>query len=320
MPPQREWFEKDYYATLGIAPTASEKEITRAYRKLAKANHPDANPGDAAAEERFKDASAAYDVLGDEAKRKEYDEVREMVAAGVAGPGFGRPGPGAGGFGAGGFGDGRTIFVDGDAGDLGDLFGGLFGGGARGGRGRRRANVPFPGPDLETELSLDFLEAVHGVMRELSFDGRTVKVRIPAGVSDGQRIRVKGRGGPGENGGPPGDLYVVVRVRPHPIFGRKGDADLTITVPVTFPEAALGGQARVPTLTDPVTVKIPAGTQSGTTVKVRGRGIEKKKGSPGDLLVTFEVAVPKKLSAEERKAVENVRDVLTGDPREHLEV
>jgi molecular chaperone DnaJ len=238
-----------------------------------------------------------------------------MVASGVAGPGFGRPGFGPGDFGPG-FEGGRTIFVDdlGDVGDFGDLFGGLFGRG-----GGRRARGPRPGPDLETELSLDFLEAAHGVMRELSFDGRTVKVRIPAGVADGQRIRVKGRGGPGAEGGPPGDLYVVVRVRPHPLFGRKGDDDLTITVPVTFPEAALGGQARVPTLGEPVTVKIPPGTQSGKTVRVRGRGIERTTGSPGDLLVTFEVAVPQKLSAEERKAIEALRDVLGGNPREHLE-
>jgi len=319
MAPQREWFEKDYYAALGVPDTASEKDITRAYRKLAKQNHPDANPGDAAAEERFKEASAAHDVLGDAEMRKEYDEVREMVASGVAGPGFGRPGHGPG-YGPGpGFEGGRTIFVDdlGDAGGLGDLFGGLFG---RTGRSRGRADVPFPGPDLETELSLDFMEAVHGVMKELSFEGRTVKVRIPTGVRDGQRIRVKGRGGPGINGGPPGDLYVVVRVLPHPVFGRKSDDDLTVAVPITFVEAALGAQARVPTLTDPVTVKVPPGTQSGKTVRVRGRGIEKTKGAPGDLLVTFEVAVPTHLDAEERKAVEALGAVLADNPREDLGV
>jgi molecular chaperone DnaJ len=293
MPPQREWFEKNYYEVLGVPESAPEKDISRAYRKLAKQYHPDTNQGDAAAEERFKDVSAAYDVLGDAARRKEYDEVRQMVASGVAGPGYGRPGSGPGGFPGGfgpGFEGGRTIYVDdlNDVGDLGDLFGGLFGRG-------RRARGPRPGPDLETELSLDFLESAHGVMRELSFDGRTVKVRIPAGVADGQRIRVKGRGGPGVEGGPPGDLYVVVRVRPHPVFGRKGDDDLTVTVPITFAEAALGGQARVPTLGEPVTVKIPPGTQSGKTVRVRGRGIERTPGSPGALLVTFEVAVPQKL-------------------------
>jgi len=315
--PQREWFEKDYYAVLGVPPTASEKDIARAYRKLAKQYHPDANPGDKEAEERFKDVSAAYEVLDDSERRKEYDQVREMVASGVAGPGFGRPGSGPGGFG-----DGRTIFVDdvGDLGDFGDIFGGLFGRGGRGGGRRARADMPMRGPDYETEITLDFMEAVHGVMRELSFDDRNVKVRIPPGVADGQRIRVKGRGGPGENGGPPGDLYVVVRVRPHPIFGRKGDDDLTVTVPITFAEAALGGTARVPTLTEPVTVKIPPGTQGGKTVRVRGRGIEKTRGSPGDLLVTFEVVVPEKLSEAERKAVEALGDTLKANPREHLGV
>jgi molecular chaperone DnaJ len=183
-----------------------------------------------------------------------------------------------------------------------------------------RADMPFPGPDYETEITLDFMEAVHGVMRELSFDGRSVKVRVPPGVADGQRIRVKGRGGPGENGGPPGDLYVVVRVRTHPVFGRRGEDDLTVTVPITFAEAALGGTARVPTLTEPVTVRIPSGTQSGKTVRVRGRGIERTKGSPGDLLVTFEVVVPEKLSPEERKAVEALGDTLKANPREHLGV
>lgn len=317
MAPQREWFEKDYYAVLGVPPTASEKDIARAYRKLAKQYHPDANPGDKEAEERFKDVSAAYEVLDDSERRKEYDQVREMVASGVAGPGFGRPGSGPGGFG-----DGRTIFVDdvGDLGDFGDIFGGLFGRGGRGGGRRARADMPMRGPDYETEITLDFMEAVHGVMRELSFDDRNVKVRIPPGVADGQRIRVKGRGGPGENGGPPGDLYVVVRVRPHPIFGRKGDDDLTVTVPITFAEAALGGTARVPTLTEPVTVKIPPGTQGGKTVRVRGRGIEKTRGSPGDLLVTFEVVVPEKLSEAERKAVEALGDTLKANPREHLGV
>ncbi|MBA2326163.1 MAG: DnaJ domain-containing protein [Actinobacteria bacterium] len=317
MAPQREWFEKDYYAVLGVPLTASEKDIARAYRKLAKQYHPDANPGDKEAEERFKDVSAAYEVLDDPERRKEYDQVREMVASGVAGPGFGRPGSGPGGFG-----DGRTIFVDdvGDLGDFGDIFGGLFGRGGRGGGRRARADMPMRGPDYETEITLDFMEAVHGVMRELSFDDRNVKVRIPPGVADGQRIRVKGRGGPGENGGPPGDLYVVVRVRPHPIFGRKGDDDLTVTVPITFAEAALGGTARVPTLTEPVTVKIPPGTQSGKTVRVRGRGIEKTKGSPGDLLVTFEVVVPEKLSEAERKAVAALGDTLKANPREHLGV
>lgn len=374
MAPQREWFEKDYYAVLGVGKDASEKEITRAYRKLAKQYHPDANPGDKVAEERFKEVSAAYDVLGDAEKRKEYDEVRRMVASG-AGPRFG-PGGGFGGF------EGATFDVE-DVGGLGDLFGGLFGRGRRrGGGGAQR------GADLETELHLDFLDAVRGVTAPVRFTAeascstcggsgarpgtapeicpecagrgsvavdqgpfsfsqvcqrcggrgqvvrdpcptcrgrgtevrpREVKVRIPAGVADGQRIRVKGRGAAGRGGGPPGDLYVVVHVRPHPLFGRRGP-DLTVKVPITFAEAALGASVRVPTLGDPVTVKVPPGTQSGKTVRVRGRGVERSKGAPGDLLVTFEVVVPTHLSDEERKAVEALGEVLAANPREHLGV
>jgi molecular chaperone DnaJ len=386
MAPQREWFETDYYDVLGVAPSASEKEIARAYRKLAKQYHPDANPGNKEAEDKFKAVSAAYDVLGDAAKRKEYDEVRQMVASGV-GP-FGGGGFGPGGFGPGGADGFRTFQFDEDTG-LGDLLGGLFGRGGRGqrGRGARQAG-PQRGADLETELHLDFLDAVRGVTTSVSFTAdavcsvchgsgaklgtapdvcpqcggsgevlvdqgpfsfsqvcpqcagrgtivkdpcpqcggrgverrrRDVKVRIPPGVNDGQRIRVPGRGAAGANGGPPGDLFVVVHVGPHPILGRKGK-DLTVRVPITFTEAALGTQVKVPTLDKPVTVKVPAGTQSGKTVKVRGRGIDTGKRSPGDLLVTFDVVVPQNLDGAEKKAVEDLGNVLTGNPREHLGV
>jgi len=382
MAPQREWFETDYYDVLGVAPSASEKDISRAYRKLAKQHHPDANPGNKEAEEKFKAVSAAYDVLGDGAKRKEYDEVRQMVASGVGpfgGGGFGGPG-GAEGF--------RTFQFDESTG-FSDLLGGLFGRGGRGrrGRGARQAG-PQRGTDLETELHLDFLEAVHGVTTSVSFTAdavcsvchgsgakpgttpdvcpqcggsgevlvdqgpfsfsqvcpqcagrgtivtdpcpqcggrgverrrRDVKVRIPPGVDDGQRIRVAGRGAAGTNGGPPGDLYVVVHVGSHPIFGRKGK-DLTVRVPITFTEAALGTQVKVPTLDKPVTVKVAAGTESGKTVKVRGRGVDTGKGGSGDLLVTFDVVVPKKLDGAEKKAVEELGNVLTANPREHLGV
>jgi molecular chaperone DnaJ len=269
----------------------------------------------------------------------------------------------------------------------------LFGGGG-GGRGRARGRGPAPagpqrGQDLETELRLDFLEAVHGVTTSVAVTSdaacsrcggngaepgtfpdvcpqcggtgaiavdqgpfsfsevcprcggrgqvvehpckkckgtgverrkRDVKVRIPAGVRDGQRIRVKGRGGAGRNGGPTGDLYVIVHVSTHALFGRSGPKHLTITVPVTFSEAALGTQVKVPTLDAPVTVKVPEGTQSGKTVRVRGRGITPAKGDPGDLLVTFEVVVPKGLSKEERAAVEKLGEQLAGNPREHLGV
>jgi len=385
MPPQREWFETDYYEVLGVAPSASEKDITRAYRKLAKQHHPDANPGNKEAEERFKSVSTAYDVLGDAAKRKEYDEVRQMVASGV-GP-FGGGGPG--GFGPAGTEGFRTFQFDDGAG-FGDLLGGLFGRGGRGGRGGRRARQAGPqrGADLETELHLDFLDAVHGVTTSVSFTAdavcsvchgsgakpattpdvcpqcggsgeilvdqgpfsfsqvcpqcagrgtivtdpcpqcggrgverrrRDVKVRIPPGVADGQRIRVAGRGAAGANGGPPGDLFVVVHVGKHPIFGRKGE-DLTVRVPITFSEAALGTQVKVPTLDKPVTVKVAAGTQSGKTVKMRGRGIDAGKGRPGDLLVTFDVVVPKKVDGAAKKAIEDLGNALTENPREHLGV
>jgi molecular chaperone DnaJ len=387
MAPQREWFETDYYDVLGVQQSASEKEITRAYRKLAKQYHPDANPGNKEAEEKFKSVSAAYDVLGDAAKRKEYDEVRRMVASG--GPfgagGFGGPG----GFGPGGPGGSQTFQFDEESG-LGDLLGGLFGRGGRGRRGGRASRQAGPqrGADLETELHLDFLDAVHGVTTSVSFTAdavcsvchgsgaepgttpdvcpqcggsgeilvdqgpfsfsqvcpqcagrgtiikdpchqcggsgverrrREVKVRIPSGVDDGQRIRVPNRGAAGANGGPPGDLYVVVHVGEHPIFGRKGK-DLTVRVPVTFTEAALGTQVKVPTLDKPVTVKVPAGTQSGKTVKVRGRGIDTGKGGRGDLLVTFDVVVPKKVGGAAKKAIEDLGNALTENPREHLGV
>ncbi|HEV8208180.1 MAG TPA: molecular chaperone DnaJ [Acidimicrobiia bacterium] len=391
MAPQREWFETDYYEVLGVPPSASEKDITRAYRKLAKQYHPDSNPGNKEAEEKFKSVAAAYDVLGDAAKRKEYDEVRQMVASGV-GP-FGGGGPG--GFGSGGFGgprgaEGFQSFQFDEGAGFSDLLGGLFGRGGRGrrgGRGPRQAG-PQRGADLETELHLDFLDAVHGVTTSVSFTAdavcsvchgsgaepgttpdvcpqcggsgevlvdqgpfsfsqvcptcggrgtiiknpchqcggrgverrrRDVKVRIPPGVDDGQRIRVAGRGAAGANGGPPGDLFVVVHVGKHPIFGRKG-TDLTVRVPITFTEAALGTQVKVPTLDKPVTVKVPPGTQSGKTVKVRGRGIDTGKGSPGDLLVTFDVVVPKKVDGAAKKAIEDLGDALTENPREHLGV
>jgi molecular chaperone DnaJ len=385
--PQREWFEKDYYAVLGVASDASEKEITRAYRKLAKQYHPDANAGDAAAEEKFKEISAAHDVLGDAGKRKDYDQVREMVASGVGPGGFG--GAGGNGFGPGGFQNVR--FEDADMGGLGDLLGNLFGG--RGGRGRggaQRGPVgPQRGQDLETELHLDFLDAVHGVTTSVSITSeapcsvcggtgakpgtlpdicgtcqgtgavavdqgvfsfsqvcptcggrgtvvkdkckhckgrgvevrpRTVKVRVPAGVDDGQRIRVKGRGTPGTNGGPPGDLYVVVHVAPHAIFGRSGKQDLTVKVPITFAEAALGAQVKVPTLESTVTVKVAPGTQSGKTVRVRGKGVQRGSGEPGALLVTFDVVVPTELDDDAKQAVEALAEKLPSNPREFLGV
>lgn len=377
MAAQREWFEKDYYQVLGVSKTASDKEITKSYRKLAKQFHPDANPGDGAAEEKFKSVSAAYDVLGDAAKRKEYDEVRSMAGSGMGGfagaPG-GNPFTGGAPGGAGNF----------NFEDIGDLFGGLFG------RGNRRTGSGGPqrGQDLQTTLHLSFHDAVNGVETSVnvvsdapcqtcagtgaepgtvpivcptcsgsgavadnqgvfSFSrpcptcngsgrkierpcvtckgsgvqrrSRQVKVRIPVGVKDQQNIRVKGRGGAGRNGGPAGDLFVTVHVASDRLFGRKGD-DLTLVVPVTFPELVLGANIAVPTLTGPVTVKVPPGTKSGRVLRIKGRGSPVKSGA-GDLLVTVELAEPKNLSKEEKKAVEVLAQVMDGAAlRRHLHV
>jgi molecular chaperone DnaJ len=378
MAPQREWFEKDYYKVLGVSESATEKEITRAYRKLAKQYHPDANPG---AEDRFKEISAAYDVLGDADKRKEYDEVRRLGPLGANFGGFG------GAPGAGGAQDYTFRFEDdasgGGIGGLGDLLGGIFG---RGGRSARGAG-PQRGPDLEAELHLSFEDAVEGVTTTVNVIGdapchtcrgtgaapgtsptvcprcggrgvldenqglfsfsqpcptcggrgvrietpcptcggtgaelraRQVRVRIPPGVEDGQRIRVKARGGPGRNNGPPGDLYVVVGVAPHELFGRRG-RDLTLTAPLTFAEAALGSTVRVPTLEGPVSLRVPPGTPSGRIFRVRGRGVKSGK-STGDLLVTVEVAVPPHLTNAQREAVEALAEASQESPRSHLGV
>lgn len=301
---QAEWFEKDYYAVLGVSSGASAKEITKAYRKLARKYHPDSSSGD---EERFKAISAAYDVVGDEETRTEYDEARRLGPSAQMGGGFAS---GPGGF--------NVSFED--VGDIGDLFGGLFGR-----RGRGQAG-PIRGVDQEARLHLGFSEAVDGVTTAVHLTSdvptangmerstRQVKVRIPPGVDDGQRIRLRGKGGPGRNGGPPGDLYVIVEVAPHEMFGRKG-RDLTLTVPITYPEAALGSEVKVPTLDgSTVTLKVPAGTKSGTTFRVRDRGVETPKGT-GDLMVTVEVVVPKVLSDAERSAIEALAEVTDWSPR-----
>ncbi len=303
-----EWVEKDYYDVLGVSETATPEEITKAYRRLARRLHPDANPGDKGAEERFKEVSAAYEVIGDSARRAEYDEARRLVTSGAA--------SGGGPF--------RVHVTNAD--DLGDFgFGDLFDGfftsaatwGRPAGAGRR-------GSDLEAELHLRFEDAVFGVATEVHVQGpvgrmRDVKVRVPAGVEDGQVIRIPGRGDPGTNGGPAGDLYVLVRVADHDLFTRRG-SDLTVTVPVTYPEAVLGAEVKVPTLDGPpVTVKVPAGTPSGRVLRVRGRGVPGPRGR-GDLLVTIEVAVPPEVQGQERKAVEDLAQAISWSPRERLGV
>ena len=366
MAAQRDWFEKDYYKVLGVAADASQKDITKAYRKLARELHPDKNPGDATAEERFKAVSAAYDVLGDEAKRAEYDEVRRLGPMGGGGPG------------------GFTFNMDdANASGLGDLLGQMFGRmGGRGGAGASSGVGPRRGADVQAELTLDFVDAARGMSTTLhltsdaqcstcngsgakpgttpklcpqcggrgviddnqglfSFStpcrrcagagtviedpcptcrgsgiekrAREVQARIPAGVSDGQTIRLKGRGAPGRNGGPPGDLLVEVHVAPHPLFGRVGN-DLTVRAPVSFADAALGAEVSVPTLDGPpVKLRIKPGTQPGSRHRVRGRGIAGKKAT-GDLIVTVDVVVPTRLSDAERSAIEQLAAATVKEP------
>ena len=306
MEPQREWLEKDYYKVLGVSSTATTKEISKAYRTLARKFHPDTNSGDEAAEERFKEVSAAYEVIGDEASRKKYDEFRRLGGGG----GFG-PSSGAGGLG--------------DLGDLSDLLGGLFGGaGARGGRGFGGFG-PMPGMDLQARLSLTFEEAVQGVTKSvrLSSDALSgpmeVNVRIPAGVNDGQRIRVPGKGAPSTDGGAAGDLLVTIAITGHSIFDREGD-NLLVTVPVTYSEAVRGSDVKVPTLSGaPVTVRIPPGTPSGKVLRVRGRGVHTGS-KQGDLLVTIQVHVPSEPSDDERSLIDQLSQVESPAPRSELGV
>ena len=379
----KDWLEKDFYKVLGVDKGAAADEIKKKYRKLARELHPDKNPGDAKAEERFKEVSEAYDVLSDDKKRAEYDEARTLFASGG---GFG----GGGGYGGpGGFGGGTTYdFGDvfgADEGGLGDILGNIF---SRGRGGGRRPQAPRRGQDVESEITLGFTDALDGATiplrlasdaacdsckgtgaragtvprvcpscqgsgqttrnaggfafaepctacagRGLIVDDpcpscrgsgrgvstRTVQARIPAGVKDGARIRLKGKGAPGERGGINGDLYVVVHVTPHPVFARKGD-NLTVTVPVTFAEAALGGQVAVPvTGGGTVTLKIPAGTANGRTFRVRGKGVTRKDGTRGDLLATVDVQVPSGLTDEAREALERFVEASgVEDPRKDL--
>jgi molecular chaperone DnaJ len=305
---RKEWLETDYYGTLGVSKDASDKDIKKAFRKLAREYHPDTNKGDTTAEQRFKEINEAYDVIGDPETRKEYDHARQMGYF-VGGPGGGQ----------------QYVRME----DLDDLFGGatvdfggatvgfgdFFGGGAR----ARQVRRPQAGRDLSAEMSLSFHDAVAGVTRELNVDGATVKVKIPQGIDDGATVKLAGKGGPGRDGGPAGDLFVKVRVGSHPIFGRKG-RHLTIDVPVTFVEAALGAEITVPTLEGKVRLRIPAGTPSGKTFRVREKGVPSSSG-PGDLLVTVNVAVPTDLTDDERGLLEQIAEHRRDDnPRAYLGV
>jgi molecular chaperone DnaJ len=372
---------RDLYEALGVSKNASQDEIKKAYRKLARKYHPDKNPGDAEAEERFKEIQTAYDVLGDSKKRKEYDEVGSRIFTGGGAPG------------------GWNVNWSGnvgdlsDLGDLGDLFGGIFGnlrGRAGGGDARgARAQRGERGRDVEVELNVAFEDSLRGLTTRIPVEletscstcrgtgaepgttpvvcpecrGRGVvsesqglfalsqpcprcggngtviekpcrtcggtgrvrrtkryEVKIPAGVRDGTRIKLKGKGEAGTNGGPPGDLHVVTRVTPSPLFARKG-SDLVIDVPVTYAEAALGAEVEVPTPEGRISLRVPPGSQDGRTLRVRGHGAPKLNGGgKGDLLARVRVSVPTRLTKAEREAIENLRKVSRENPRERLGV
>ncbi|RQX19735.1 molecular chaperone DnaJ [Micromonospora ureilytica] len=383
----KDWIEKDFYAVLGVDKAASADDVKKAYRKVARESHPDHNPGDPKAEERFKAASEAYNVLSDSGRRREYDEMRSLFGSGAfrrnargGGQPGGMPFDVSDMFGGAGGGDRRF----GGAGFQ-DLFSSIFSGGQAGGQAAPRG--PSRGRDVETEVALDFGDAVRGVTLPLTLRApgvcdtchgngakpgtqprtcpvchgagvttrdqgsfsfsepcrncqgvgtvveekcpechgsggvtktRTMNVRFPAGVADGQRIRLAGRGEPGERGGPAGDLFVHVKVRPDELFGRTGD-DLTLSVPVTFAEAVLGTDLRVPTLDGAVTLRVPPGTPSGRVLRARGKGVVRRDGQAGDLLVTLDVVVPARLSDEARTTLESFAEQTPPAAREHLD-
>src|SRR5215472_12097280 len=375
----RDFLEKDYYKVLGVSKTATPDEIKKSYRKLARKYHPDANKGDAKAEERFKEISEANSVLSDPKQRKEYDDARSLFGGGFRSPGAG--GAGNFPFDLGDIFGGADTTAGSRGGRVGDLFGGMFGGRTS------QQTRPRRGADVETEATLSFTDAIDGTTVGLRLTGeaacptcrgtgaksgsvprvcptcqgtgqssrnlgsfafsepckecrgrglvvddpcqacsgsgramstRTIQARIPAGVEDGQRIKLAAKGARGERGGPAGDLYVRIHVQPHPhgTFGRSG-ANLTITLPITFSEAALGAEIKVPSHGGmPVSLRIPAGTPNGRTFRVRGKGVRRKDGTTGDMLVTVNVQVPQELNDKARDALAVFRDATAGpDPR-----
>jgi molecular chaperone DnaJ len=293
---------EDLYKVLGVAKKASDDEIKKAYRKLARKYHPDRNPDDGAAEEKFKQVQGAYDTLSDPEKREQYD---------AGGPAFG-------GFG------GHEPFTAGPAGqggfvDIGDLLSSMFGRG--GGGGGPRGFPEQPGRDLETEVQLSFKQAIEGTQLTVpGAEGKRYKAKIPAGVRDGARIRLAGKGEPSPGGGPPGDLYVVTRVSPSPVFRRLDDSNLEVTVPITVAEALRGATIEVPTLDGTKKIKVPPGTRHGTIQRLRGAGPPKPRGSGrGDIRYRLEIELPKELTEDQQKAVDALAEALNGaDPRADL--
>jgi DnaJ-class molecular chaperone len=325
---------KDYYSILGVKKTATAEEIKKAYRKLARKHHPDVNPGNSKAEEKFKAASEAHDVLSDPDKRKIYDEFGEEGLRAGFDPeqarqysqwqryaGAGGPRGGGGYFRDFSF-DGESVKYSGVEGFLRDLFGGATGGG--GGPFSRAGGGPVKGEDSETTLQIDFLTAVRGGSARITLDRigssggsvkETIDVKVPEGVDDGSRIRLAGKGGPGMEGGPPGDLYIKFKVTPHPIFKRDGDS-LRVEIPVTVLEAMKGAEISAPTITGSVTLRVPAGTRSGQALRLKGKGAPNMKTKvPGDMFVTIRVQVPSTQDPEAIEAAEVLERYYQGDVR-----
>jgi DnaJ-class molecular chaperone len=322
---------KDYYQTLGVSKTATEKEIKQAFRKLARKFHPDVNPGDKSAEARFKEINEAYEVLGDGDKRRKYDELGANWRMYEQAQQQGQPFPGGSPFGSGGPGQGGawTINMGGGSGgyrtmtpeEMQDLFGNedpfsdffrtFFGGGGgarESARGRGRSRT-LKGQDIEHEVELTLEEAYHGATRRMSIKegghARSVDVRIPVGVKEGSRVRAAGEGASGSNGGAAGDLYLRVRVRPHAVFERRGD-DLHTRVAVPVTTAVLGGEAQVPTIPGSIRLKIPEGTQNAQVFRLKGHGMPKigKPDDRGDLYATVDVQLPRTLTKDQRQHYE----------------
>jgi molecular chaperone DnaJ len=303
----QDWFDKDFYKILGVTKGVSEAELKKTYRKLSRQFHPDTNPGDAKAEARFKEISEAYSVLSDKDQRAEYDQMRAMGPGARAGFGGGQGGGFPGGFQGGNFGGAGFE----------DVFANLFGGGGGGFGGPRG---PQRGQDLTTTQTLDFIDGVKGTTIKLSLrsGAEPTTIKIPAGVSDGQKIKIAGKGNPSPNGGPAGDLIITVTVKPHPVFTRDGN-NIRVVVPVTFAEAVLGATIQVPTLGgEPVKLKVAPGTPNGRVLRVKGRGVVTAK-AEGDLLATVEIAVPSHVSDKAKKALEEFDGFLPDeDPRADL--
>ena len=328
---EQDWFSKDFYKVLGVDKTADKKAITKAYRKLARKWHPDQNPGDKTAEAKFKEIGEAYAVLSNDEDRKRYDAIRAMAGGGArfsAGSG----GTGGfedlfGGFNGGGFGGGghnvrfQTSGMPGGGAGFEDILSGLFGGGGgastrfggdpygspfgAGGHAQQTAPTPEKGGTVRAKLSISFRQALNGATLTIKVGGSPIKVRIPAGIKDGQKVRVKGHGKPGMHGGPVGDLEVAVTVKPHPVYSREGN-DLVMTLPVTVSEAILGATIDVPMIDgNTARVKVPAGSSSGAEIRVRGEGVKTSKAT-GDLIARLSIQVPAKPSRELKKLVKDM--------------